>query len=369
MDASSYSQSLPVTPEDAKWKCDRARPTWLPPWPGQAWDQMGSNVVGSVISEATGLAAIYDRCSLERRPLFTVLRLRRRPPGLDMTEREIAMTTLDHQFNLRKRHPSGKYYMLLNTIESMFAARRLPCSLDVSYGNSPGQQVDVFPAKSPSSPVFVFIHGGYFRALDKSQYRYIAPRLRKAGYATVLVNYDLAPQVSVTEIVRQVLDAFSWTCRHIERWNGDSNQLVLCGHSVGAFLAAKILEEDWDDEHPTCQIKKAILLSGLYDLGPMKQSYLDRDLRLTTSEVETLSPMACFLKQAPDILIAAGEDETEEFVRQSVEYAAKLRRDSIENELVIMPGLHHYSMARTLAQKRNTVIDRISSGPSQATWP
>ena len=272
------------------------------------------------------------------------------------------MTTLDDQFNLRKRHPSGKYYLLLNTIQSMLAAWRLRCSLDVSYGDSPGQRVDVFPAASPSSPVFAFIHGGYFRALDKSQYRYIAPRLRKAGYATVLINYDLAPQVSVTEIVRQVLGAMTWICCHIERWDGDPSRLVICGHSVGAFLAAKILESEWIGEHAACRIEKAILLSGLYDLGPMKRSYLDRDLRLTGSEVETLSPMSRSLRQTPEILIAVGEGETEEFVRQSVEYAAKLRHDGVENDLVVMPGLHHYSMARTLAQSVNVVIDRISSG-------
>ena len=251
--------------------------------------------------------------------------------------------------------------MLLNTIESMFAARRLRCSLDVSYGDTPGQRVDIFPAKTPSSPVFAFIHGGYFRALDKSQYRYIAPRLQKAGYATVLINYDLAPRVSVAAIVGQVLDAFSWICHHIEGWGGDPSRQVICGHSVGAFLAAKILERERTVvEHQDCQIKKAILLSGLYDLGPMKRSYLDRDLRLTSSEVKTLSPMACFLRQAPEILIAVGKDETGEFVRQSVEYAAKLRSDGTESELLIMPGLHHYSMARTLAQRENAVIDRIS---------
>ena len=251
--------------------------------------------------------------------------------------------------------------MLLNTIESMFAPRRLRCSLDVSYGDTPGQRVDIFPAKTPSSPVFVFIHGGYFRALDKSQYRYIAPRLHKAGYATVLINYDLAPKVSVAAIVGQVLDAFSWICNHVESWGGDPSRQVICGHSVGAFLAAKLLERERTVvEHQDCQIKKAILLSGLYDLGPMKRSYLDRDLRLTSSEVKTLSPMACFLRQAPEILIAVGEDETGEFVRQSVEYAVKLRSDGIESELIIMPGLHHYSMARTLAQRENAVIDRIS---------
>ena len=275
------------------------------------------------------------------------------------------MTTLDDQFNLRKRHPSGKIYLLRNFLESRLAARRLRCSLDVDYGDSPGQRVDVFPAESPSSPVFVFIHGGYFRALDKSQYRFIAPRLRRAGYATVLVNHDLAPQVSVTEIVRQALAAYSWICHNIERWGGDPGRMVICGHSVGAFLAAKILErETRAEEHGGGHVEKALLLSGLYDLEPLKRSYLDRDLRLTRDEVETLSPIACSLGQTPEILIAVGEEETEEFVRQSVDYAAKLRSDGVENDLLILPGLHHYSMARTLAQTENAVIERIRSGPA-----
>ena len=266
-------------------------------------------------------------------------------------------SNLDEQFNLRKSHRTGKYFLLLNQLQSLVARWSLECSLDVSYGESRGQRVDIFPAEGDASGVFVFIHGGYFRALDKAQYRYIARRMVPEGYTTVLVNYDLAPRVSVAEIVRQVSRSFSWLCRNLHRWNGDPRRIVLCGHSVGAFLVAKLLEQEGAPAaSDACRVRKVVLLSGLYDLGPMRQSYLNQTLGLTSSDVETLSPISCALKQSPEILVAVGEEETAEFIRQSEEYSKKLRNDGVANDLLVMPGIHHYTMSRLLARSDNPLM-------------
>ncbi len=266
------------------------------------------------------------------------------------------MNAFDDQFNLRRRHPVGRTVLLFNLVESLFAQTFLTCSLDISYGESAGQMLDIFPAKASKAPVFVFIHGGYFRALDKSQYRYIALRMAKAGHVTVLVNYNLAPKVPVSEIIRQILASFQWIRENIHRWNGDPGRIVLCGHSVGAFLAAKILQQDWPGGSG---IQKAVLLSGLYDLGPMKRSYLNKDLLLTDKDVDNLSPQFGTLAERPDLLIAAGGNETDEFIGQSEKYSAKLDAEGVQNELAILPGINHYSMSRLLAGRRNPVIDWI----------
>lgn len=272
------------------------------------------------------------------------------------------MTDIDIQFNLRRRHPCARYQLLLNIGESLVAQLLLKCSLDVRYGESAGQMLDIFPAKKTArAPVVLFIHGGYFRALDKSQYRYIALPLTRSGYTTVLINYDLAPRVRVSEIIRQVLVAFEWVRNNIHRWGGDPDQLILCGHSVGAFLAAKILEKDWPDGGG---IRKAALLSGLYDLGPMKRSYLNRDLRLSDADVEDLSPQRKSLAQAPEILISVGEAESEEFVSQSKAYGHRLSDSTIGNELLVLPGINHYSMSRLLGRRGNPVMDWITAASS-----
>ncbi len=266
------------------------------------------------------------------------------------------MADIDSDFNLRRRHPFGRFHLITNAFQSAVAARTLNSTQNISYGGSAGQKLDVFPAEAKASPVFVFIHGGYFRSLDKSQYRYIASRMFRNGYTTVLVNYDLAPKVSVSEIVRQNLAAFEWIRENVHKWNGNPDDITLCGHSVGAFLAAKILEQDW---RGGSGIKKAALLSGLYDLEPMRQSYLNKDARLTEGDVAALNPMAGTLKQKPDLLIAVGEEETGQFVTQSETYSADLNRAGIQNDLFVLPAINHYTMSRLLAGRKNAVMDWI----------
>lgn len=281
-------------------------------------------------------------------PKATVLRL---PSSIGECS---TVNDFDDQFNLRRRHPIGRTVLLLNLAGSLLAQTFLTCSLDIPYGESAGQKLDIFPAGRPEAPVFVFIHGGYFRSLDKSQYRYLARRMAKLGHTTVLVNYDLAPTVPVSEIIRQVISSFQWIGENIHRWNGDRGRIVLCGHSVGAILAVKILQQDWPGGSG---IRKAALLSGLYDLGPMKRSYLNMDLHLTDNDVCRMSPMFGTLAERPDILIAAGGNETHEFIAQSKSFSAKLKDDGIPNDLVILPGINHYSMSRLLAGQRNRLMD------------
>ena len=118
------------------------------------------------------------------------------------------MSDTDSQFDLRRRHPFARFHLLANAVQSQVARCRLRCSLDVRYGSTAGQKLDIFPAQTGKAPVFLFIHGGYFHALDKSQYRYVASRMVRQGYTVVLVNYDLAPKVRVVEIIHQVLTSF-----------------------------------------------------------------------------------------------------------------------------------------------------------------
>ncbi|WP_299007156.1 alpha/beta hydrolase [uncultured Shewanella sp.] len=266
----------------------------------------------------------------------------------------------DEQFDLKKIYRSRPYYLAINRLQSYITCKHLQCDLDVPYGNTRGQKLDIFAAPSANAPVFVFIHGGYFKALDKKDYRFIAANLVKKGYTTVLLNYDLAPKVTILEIIQQVFKAFSWILTNISQWNGNINQITLCGHSVGAFLACKILEQDRFNHH-SFSIEKTLLLSGLYDLGPMKYSYLNTDLQISNEDVKTLSPIYAHLILSSRILICVGKDETAEFIRQSSCYSKQLADDGKENHLLILPQTNHYRMMRYLAGSNNAIINFLSS--------
>lgn len=274
------------------------------------------------------------------------------------------MHEFDEQFNLRKRHPIARSILLQNELESWIAPLLLPCSLDVSYGDSAGQKLDIFPSQNEDAPVFVFIHGGYFRALDKRQYRFIARRTAKSGFTTVLVNYDLAPSASVAEIIQQNLKAFAWIAANIERWNGNPGNIILCGHSVGAFLAAKILEAVTQE---STSIQKAALLSGLFDLDPMRRSFLNEKLGLVESDAEELNPAPKTPVTRPDVLVAVGANETDEFVKQSRNHSAALNQAGIANTCLVLPGINHYNMSRLLAAQNNPVMRWITSPRSEDT--
>ena len=267
------------------------------------------------------------------------------------------MRQFDEGLNLRKRHPFGRGWLMLNKLQSVVAIASLPNDLDVTYGDSGGQKLDIFPGPKAGSPVFIFIHGGYFRALDKSQYRYIAGRMNRLGYTTVLVNYDLAPAVPASEIIQQVFRSFQWITQNIHKWHGDAAHLHLCGHSVGALLAAKILEltgtsEIGDDG----VIKSALLLSGIYDLKSLQQSYLNEDLHLSDDDVRNLSADASLIKSSTDILVAVGGKETGEFIRQSECYVRQLSEHASAPTFLQLEGINHYSMSRLLTRRRSPIL-------------
>lgn len=268
------------------------------------------------------------------------------------------MHQYDDQFNLRKRHRFGKVELLKNIVQSHFATLTLKHSLNVSYGNRRGEKLDIFPAAVPNAPVFVFIHGGYFRSLDKKQYRYLAKPFVSKGCTVVLVNYDLAPAVSVTTIVEQNINAFRWIYHNISQWHGNRNNIVLCGHSVGAFLVAKILEQHWSPEIKK-SISAAVLLSGIYDLTKVKQSYLNSSLQLSDIDVTTLSPMFGDICNFPHSLIAVGENETDEFIQQSQRYAQKLNQANSSHQHQVLDGKNHYTVSRMLSSNNSCLVKKI----------
>ncbi|MCO7223297.1 alpha/beta hydrolase [Pleionea sp. CnH1-48] len=259
------------------------------------------------------------------------------------------MTHYDSQLNLRKRHPLGRFALLKNEVDSFFTRLSSSGSLDISYGPSSEQKLDIFPAAQPQSPVFIFIHGGYFRSLDKRQYSFLAKPLNRAGYTAVFLNHDLAPKVKVVDIVEQNISAMKWVVNNIQQWNGDPKRITLCGHSVGAFLAAKILEHPFQNKE-SFYFEQVNLLSGIYDLEPLRQSYLNASLKLSLADVESLSLNHQPSQTSTSIFISVGGDESEEFIRQSQSYSGLLHQNGYGNKLSVIKNVNHYGMVKAFAK-------------------
>jgi arylformamidase len=259
---------------------------------------------------------------------------------------------LESQYNNRARVPGHGDVFARWRAASALARERSPCRLDLRYGAAAGETLDVFPAAVPAAPVLVFLHGGYWRSLDKADHSFIAPAFNAHGALVVVPNYSLCPAVSVEHIVLQLAAAVAWVWRHAAEHGGDPQRIALAGHSAGGHLAAMLLSCRWKelaDDLPAQPLAGALSISGLYDLEPLRHApFLQADLQLTRAAVARLSPAFFPRPKAAKLYAAVGLDESEEFQRQS-----RLIRDVWGPTAVpvceSVPGADHYTVLNGLA--------------------
>jgi arylformamidase len=235
---------------------------------------------------------------------------------------------LDDQYNARASIPDHAAIFERWVAASKLARDGSAAQLDLRYGDGEGETVDVFPAGAGSAPapVLVFIHGGYWRSRDKSEFSFIAPSFNAEGVMVVMPNYALAPAVSVEHITLQMTRALAWTWRNAARFGGDPSRIAVVGHSAGGHLAAMLLSCRWKqvaEDLPAQLVGGALSISGLFDLEPLRHTtFLQPDLKLTPASVARLSPAFFPRPRNAPLYSVAGGDESGEFIRQ-----ARLIRD------------------------------------------
>ena len=263
---------------------------------------------------------------------------------------------LDAQYNNRLRVPD---FLTRHVVgwqsESAQVRKHQACVLDVPYGQSAAEKVDIFPASGIGQPVLVFIHGGYWRSLDKADHSFIAPAFTQHGACAVVPNYALCgPQSSATieDIVLQMVRAVAWVHQNIDQYGGDPSRITVVGHSAGGHLAAMLAACEWerfDARLPKQLVRNAMSISGLHDLAPIMQApYLQTDLKLTQQQVQRCSP-AYFAKPRAPLLAVCGADESDEFLRQNalIESAWGTQAVPVREALL---GLNHFSILQALVK-------------------
>jgi arylformamidase len=238
----------------------------------------------------------------------------------------------------------------------------LPCQLAVSYGATEPERLDIFPAATREpAPIFVFLHGGYWRLLDSADSCFMAECLTKAGACVVAVNYALSPQVTLTEIVRQCRAAVAWLHAHAGEFGGDPMRIYVGGSSAGGHLAAMMLAPGWEAHFgvPDNLVAGATLLSGLYDLEPVRLGHPNEWLRLGPADVAALSPLLHLPKRAVPLVVSYAPSETDEFKRQSEVYMAAATARGCPARFVPMPGTSHYDIVFGLAKRENPLAHAV----------
>lgn len=257
---------------------------------------------------------------------------------------------LDHEYNARAAIPDHPQIFARWREESRAARAELRCEQDYHFGPAPAETLDLYPAAARNAPLLVFIHGGYWRSLDKQDFSFLAPAFVRAGVAVAMPNYGLAPATSIEDMVRQMLRALAWLHRTAPQLGIDARRMVVAGHSAGAHLAAMMLAADWPlvaPDLPPDLLCGAVCVSGIYDLQPLVRTpFLRQDLRLDAATARRLSPVAYRPKLAAPLLTAVGGRESAEFRRQN-----RLIREAwphCPGQDLPLPGRHHLASVEAL---------------------
>lgn len=267
---------------------------------------------------------------------------------------------LDRMYNNRALVPEHAVHFTRWAEASEDAREAHLCEADMAYGDGPMETLDLFPpsrlAPQPvpkaGAPVVVFIHGGWWRSLDKADHSFIAPAFANQGACVLIPNYALCPAVTIPQITLQMVKALAWAWRNARQYGGDPNRIHVVGHSAGGHLAAMLLDCVWPayaKDLPADLVKGALSISGVYDLAPiMHTPFLKDSLRLTPEQVRLASPALLPAPKRGVLYSVAGGDESAEFLRQN-----ELIRQAWGKKVVpvceTIPAKNHFSVLEELS--------------------
>ena len=245
--------------------------------------------------------------------------------------------------------------------DSERARAGLECYLDVPYGASEAETLDIFRAKGQSRGLLMFIHGGYWRSLDKKRFSFVAPPLVEAGVTVAVVNYALCPAVAIADIVMQMIQASVWLYRNGVNFGAPAAWLSVYGHSAGGHLAAMMLACEWPKYSPCLPpkvVRGAVSISGLYDLTEIaKVRSINSDVRLTQRAAVRVSP--AFLPPATDapLITAVGAEENEGFHIQNRLIAKKWA--GVHRADISCEGKNHFTVLDDLGDPGSRLFKSV----------
>ena len=226
----------------------------------------------------------------------------------------------------------------------------LPCRLGLKYGPTRAESLDFFPGR-PSAPVLVFVHGGYWRLGAASDFSMLAAGPAAHGIAVAVTDYALCPTVTIDEITRQSRAAVAWLWHNAGDLGIDRDRIIIAGHSAGGQQVGMLLATDWPGQYalPADVVKGALAVSGVFDLRPLRHSWLQPKLQLTADTIERQSPLFHLPASAPPLVVSCGSAEPAEFIRQSHGYLVAWQRAGLPGRFVDQPGANHFVAVESLA--------------------
>jgi arylformamidase len=256
---------------------------------------------------------------------------------------------VEREYNNRELVPEHPQFFTRWENDSEFVRATLAARLDLPYGPDLRHRIDLFPAKDARG-LLVFIHGGYWRSLDKRMFSWLAPAWVPAGVSLALLNYRLCPQVTIPDIIQDVVAGMNWLFANAPAHGVPTQRVVVSGHSAGGHLTAALFTTPLAQlAFDPARIAGGVPVSGVFDFSPIPFFSGNADFRLDADSARRLDLYDRTPTIGAPLVVAAGAAESAEFVRQSRLYAECLGPQV--RSLHLLPGLHHFSVVDALAER------------------
>jgi arylformamidase len=255
--------------------------------------------------------------------------------------KEYNQPALDNQYNNRLNVPDHETHIQRWELLSREAEQKYRVIKNIPYGELPAEKLDIFPSENPDSKTFVFIHGGYWYKHTAADFYFIAEAFRSYGITTVLIDYPLMPAYPMDQLVTSCKRSIHWLRQNLPAFHGNPDQVYVSGHSAGGHLAAMMMTDH-------TFIKGVCAISGLYNLLPVRLSYVNEIIRLDTDSAARNSPVNLSPAVSCPLVLAVGANETAEYLSQSRELHENWTRQNIKTELLEIKGADHFSILGTM---------------------
>ena len=266
---------------------------------------------------------------------------------LDMDQKE-----LDDAYDQTVYAPNQPLLAARRKVASKSVIKRFGAPERVAYGSSEVEKLDIYKTKQANAPVNVYIHGGAWRNGTAKDFAFLAETFVNAGAHSVMLDFIQVQDAggSLMPMIHQVRSAVAWVYKNAASFGGDPNRVYLTGHSSGAHLTGCTLVTDWQKDFglPANIIKGGLMVSGMYDLKPVRLSKRSQYVCFTDEIEQALSSQRHLDRLNAPIIVAYGSQETPEFQRQGRDFAAAVKAAGKPVELIVGAGFNHFEMQETL---------------------
>jgi arylformamidase len=261
-----------------------------------------------------------------------------------MLYRGMNRAQLDAAYNNSAAVPERDVIVADWSARSAKVLREYAGHLDLAYGNTPRERLDLFLAADPKAPTLAFIHGGYWQMNDlaKESFAFFAEGLLPLGINLAVIEYTLAPAARLDRIVAEIRRSVRWLAEHLAEYDADPTRLYVAGHSAGGHLTATTM--------PLPEVRGGITISGIYDLEPIRLNYLNEKLGLDVAEAERNSPLRHLPATAGELVVAYGSRELPELCRQSIGLARAWAERGLRGRLLPVDGADHFTILDALSR-------------------